>query len=318
MACNTPVALFGFNRPDLTARVFAEIRRAQPPQLFLVADGPRSEADKPKCQATRRVVQEVDWPCKLHTNFSETNLGCGHRVSSGLDWVFSQVEEAIILEDDCLPCPAFFNFCDMMLAHYRKESKVMHVAGSNFLDGKGDVNFSYHFSKYALVWGWATWRRAWQYYDFSIRTWPEFRKRRLREFFPDRIEAKHWPRRMEPIYRRERQDTWDYQWIFTLWSRDGYAITPSANLITNIGAGTEATHTKESDCANLPPGNLGELRHPPQMEINHAADGLTFDRFFGGARMRECATLRHHLTKPLRLWRKWISSSQVRFRKKVW
>src|SRR5687767_11209034 len=105
MSCGTPVALLGFNRPELTARVFAEIRKAGPPQLLFVADGPRSSADEAKCEATRRVIEGVDWPCKVQTNFAEKNLGCGHRVSSGLDWVFAQVEEAIILEDDCVPCP---------------------------------------------------------------------------------------------------------------------------------------------------------------------------------------------------------------------
>lgn len=307
MSCNTPVALFGFNRPELTARVFAEIRRARPPQLFFVADGPRSPADEPKCEATRRVIENVDWPCKIQTNFAETNMGCGHRISSGLNWVFSQVEEAIIVEDDCLPCPAFFTFCEAILARYRDEPKIMHVGGSNFSGNERPVNYSYYFSKYALIWGWATWRRAWKFYDFNIPAWPQFRKQRLREFFPDRIEAKHWPRRMEPIYRRERQDTWDYQWIFTLWANDGCAITPASNLITNIGTGVEATRTKDSDCANLPTGDLGELQHPPRIEIDAAADRITFDRFFGGSRTRERATLKYKLTKPLRLWQKWTA-----------
>ena len=307
MACHTPVALFGFNRPELTARVFAQIRDAQPPQLLFVTDGPRGEADKPNCDATRRLIEKVDWPCKVHTNFSETNLGCGHRVASGLDWVFSHVEEAIILEDDCLPCPAFFEFCEAMLTRYRDEPKVMHVAGSSFLGEKMDAAQSYYFSKYALVWGWATWRRAWRHYHFGIPGWPDFRKRRLRKLFPDSIEAKHWPRRMEAIHCGERQDTWDYQWIFTVWAQEGYAITPTANLITNIGAGAEATHTKESDCTDRPTRDPGKLRHPAKMEIDEAADRITFDRFFGGARMRERATLKHHLMKPMRLWRKWTS-----------
>lgn len=303
MSCGTPVALFGFNRPEPTARVFAEIRRAAPPQLLFVADGPRSRADEPLCEATRRVIQGVDWPCKVQTNFAEKNLGCGHRIASGLDWVFSNVSEAIILEDDCVPCPSFFPFCEAMLARYRNEPQVMHISGSNFLLGKHAVKDSYYFSKYALVWGWATWKRAWQHYDFGISDWPRLP---WPQVFPDRAEGRLWSRRLEPIYRKERQDTWDYQWIFTIWARRGLAITPRVNLVSNVGAGTAATHTHTpSACANLPTAELGALEHPSEFDIDEIADRLTFDHFYGGARLRERATWRYRLAKPFRLWRKW-------------
>lgn len=305
MSCQTPVALFGFNRPELTAQILAEIRRARPPQLLYVVDGPRSAADDASCEATRRLVREVDWPCKVQTNFAGSNLGCGRRVSSGLNWVFSQVEEAIILEDDCLPCPAFFAFCEAMLARYREDPKVMHISGSSFLGGAFNLNHSYCFSKYAVIWGWATWRRAWRHYDFAIPAWPDFRQRRLRERFPDRIEARHWISRMEPIYKRERQDTWDYQWIFTLWACDALAVMPKENLITNIGAGADATHMKKKSArANLPTGDPGQLKHPADIEIDDAADRIIFDRFFGGARMRQRATLKYQVAAPLRRLRR--------------
>ncbi|WP_223209916.1 hypothetical protein [Picosynechococcus sp. NKBG042902] len=106
----TPVAFIIFNRPDLTQIVFNEIRKAQPKQLFVIADGPRTPEEQEKCQAARDVIKQVDWDCEVFCNYADVNLGCRERVSSGITWVFEQVEEAIILEDDCVPAPSFFRF----------------------------------------------------------------------------------------------------------------------------------------------------------------------------------------------------------------
>ncbi|MGC1799486.1 MAG: hypothetical protein WA701_03795, partial [Solirubrobacterales bacterium] len=183
----TPVAMLIFNRPETTARVFERVREARPPKLLVVADGPR--ADRPgeagRCREARAVVEAVDWPCELMTDYSEVNLGCGKRISSGLDWVFDSVEEAIVLEDDCLPHPSFFRFCEELLKRYRAEERVVHVSGDNFqsagraggavgrllrLAGRS-WSPSYYFSRYAHVWGWASWRRAWSDYDFEMTAW---------------------------------------------------------------------------------------------------------------------------------------------------
>jgi hypothetical protein len=159
---NTPIAFFIFNRPDTTARVFEAIRQAQPSKLLVVADGPRSTrpGEAEKCAATRAIIDQVDWECEVLTNYSDVNLGCRHRVSSGLDWVFEQVEEAIILEDDCLPHPTFFRFCEELLEWYRHDHRIVAISGDNFQNGHQSGEFSYYFSRYVHIWGWATWRRG--------------------------------------------------------------------------------------------------------------------------------------------------------------
>src|SRR5688572_9392277 len=220
MSCATAVALFVFNRPRQAAEVFEAIRRARPPRLFLIADGPRHAEDVPGCEASRALAGQVDWPCEVRTNFSEKNLGCGRRVASGLDWVFQAAPEAIILEDDCVPAESFFPYCDELLARYRDDPRVMHIAGSSFLPPGSRCKHSYYFSKYALVWGWASWRRAWQHYRFSIPYWPEFKRNKLPLICPDRLEERHWSRRCEPIYDGARADTWDYQWTCALWEQN--------------------------------------------------------------------------------------------------
>lgn len=174
---STAIAFCIFNRPDRTQQVFQAIREAQPSQLLVIADGPRSghPNDLEDCQITRSIIDQVDWDCEVLTNFSDINLGCRQRISSGLDWVFEQVEEAIILEDDCLPDPSFFPYCQELLERYRDTPEVMMISGNNFQFGHNPVEHSYYFSHYGHVWGWATWRRAWQKYDNSLAQWPQLR-----------------------------------------------------------------------------------------------------------------------------------------------
>lgn len=241
----TPVAFLVFNRPDVTEKVFAEIRKAKPPQLLVVADGPRKE--KPdeieKCQAVRSIIEKVDWECQVYKNYSDINLGCKLRVSSGLDWVFDQVETAIILEDDCLPHQTFFRFCDELLGKYREDQRVMMISGTNTLgEWKSNIQ-SYHFSYFGMIWGWASWRRAWQYYDVEMKLWaqPEM-KTLVRDVLGNDKQYNRIKKGLDSIY--DGCDTWDYQFAFSRFSQSGLTITPAVNLISNIGFDVEATHTK--------------------------------------------------------------------------
>jgi hypothetical protein len=274
-----PVAFFIFNRPQVTAQVYARIRAARPARLLVVADGPRRSRPEEAelCRATRQIVSSPDWPCELLTNFADENLGCRRRVSSGIDWVFQQCSEAIILEDDCLPCPAFFAFCSTMLNHYRDDPRIMHVSGNNFQGGRIRGEGSYFFSRYPLSWGWATWRRAWQYYDVKVASWPEaYRNRWLESILDDPEEMQHWEGTFDSLYRG-RIDTWDYQWLFACWRRGGLSILPNVNLVTNIGIGPDATHFREGHSTlGIPTGELGNCIHPSAVIRDAQADQFMF------------------------------------------
>lgn len=243
---DTPVALFIFRRPETTARVFAEIARARPSKLLIIADGPSPSrpGEAERCAATRAIVEQVDWPCSVLRNYADTNLGLRARVASGLDWVFSQVDEAIILEDDCLPHPTFFGYCRELLDRYRHAPHIMHIAGSNFLPPSLTPSTSYYFSRYPLIWGWATWARAWQHYDLNLTLLDDAQQRRafLRQL-TDWRERRFWERTLTRI-RRGALNTWDYQWSLTCRLRQGLAINPSRNLVINIGIGPDAHHTQ--------------------------------------------------------------------------
>ncbi|MDT8281405.1 MAG: glycosyltransferase family 2 protein [Gammaproteobacteria bacterium] len=235
----TPVVFIIFNRPDVTALTFRAIAKARPKRLFILADGPRSPDEEELCAQTRAVVTEsIDWDCELTTDFSELNLGCKQRSVSGFDWVFSQVDEAIFLEDDCLPDTIFFRFCEEMLEYYRDDMRVMMINGSNYLERWKSESQSYHFSNFGSPWGWATWKRAWKFNDITMKHWGhEDIKLRIRDVLANEECFSLTARRYDKAYNNPKnRHTWDLQWMFARQMQSGLTIVPAVNLISNQGA----------------------------------------------------------------------------------
>ena len=253
-----PILFLVFNRPGTTGLVMDAIRAARPPRLYVAADGPREgkTGEAQRCAEVRRLATQVDWPCEVRTLFRERNLGCGHAVDSAITWFFEQEGEGIILEDDCLPSMDFFPYCAELLERYRDDERVMSICGSAYANIRLDYPSSYYFCYYADIWGWATWRRAWQHYDSKMQSWPAFRARGGLETLaagrPWR--SSFWTQKFDATYGG-RISTWDYQWVFTVIERGGLACYPTRNLISNLGIGPDATHTIVSNPNDYPLAN---------------------------------------------------------------
>jgi hypothetical protein len=282
----TPVLFLIFNRPDLTQKVFNEIKKAKPLELYVAADGPRENVrgEKEKCEKTREIIKKVDWDCDVHTLFRRENLGCKIAVSSAIDWFFDHVKEGIILEDDCFPSQSFFRFCQALLNKYRFHDNIMHINGNNF--GKLlNINSSYDFCSYPHVWGWATWKRAWSHYDVKMKGWKDLKirgkvKKNMKwNIFKYKLEENKFNR----TYKNE-MDTWDYQWQYTIYLNHGIVICPQKNLISNIGFDHDATHTlnKNSLKANLNIYKIDfPLNHPHKIHINKQCNDLYGEYMIG-------------------------------------
>ena len=266
VALDTPVLFLIFNRPEPTLRVFDAIRKVEPKYLFVAADGPRSDrpGDADLCKRTRAILQQVDWDCDLRVLLRDENLGVKHGVASAINWFFGEVPEGIILEDDCLPEPTFFQFCSELLQRYREDDRVGAICGDHFGGLRSNYPYSYYFSRYNLIWGWASWRRAWRLYDIDMKLWPEIRDCGwLDQMFADRRTVNFWTKRLNAVYTNATS-TWDYQWMFALWINSGLTIMPRVNQIKNIGFGIDATHTtKENSFSNRPTFAMSlPLKHP--------------------------------------------------------
>lgn len=305
MSCKTPVVFIIFRRPDLTKQVFEAIRQARPEKLFVIADGPRNADEAVICRQTRALTEQVDWPCEVSRNYAEVNMGARRRISRGLDWVFEQVDEAIILEDDCLPHPSFFGYCTEMLAHYREDTRIWCISGNNFQNGQHRGDGSYYFSNYPHTWGWATWKRAWQQYDHEMANWPAIRDGNFLEgILDDPLEVKYWYVIFQNLYTLGQPDAWDYIWIMTCWKNHGLAVLPNVNLVSNVGFRNDATNTKTKSGASekvKPTADIGAIRHPSFLTRDVEADRFTFEHVFGGAGMRRALCWKYRLRK--RLWR---------------
>ncbi|HWO43946.1 MAG TPA: glycosyltransferase family 2 protein [Candidatus Eisenbacteria bacterium] len=278
-----PVVFIIFNRPEATSQVFREIARARPKKLFIIADGPRNgdARDAALCAQTRAVVERIDWKCEVFKKYSSTNVGLTRSILAGIDWVFDQVEEAIILEDDCLPHPTFFPYCAELLEKYRADERVMMIAGRNRF--RLPTPYSYCFTYNHSNWGWATWRRAWRHHDLTMESWPRLKKSRwLSSIIHRESLASDWERIFDEMHATSSNPrTWDYQWTYAVWSRNGLAVTPSVNLIKNIGFGEGATNTTSLDDtrATVPAKPISfPLIHPPAVARDALADHIVFER----------------------------------------
>ncbi|PSB32749.1 hemolytic protein HlpA-like protein [Chlorogloea sp. CCALA 695] len=278
MSFSTPVAFLIFNRPELTKIVFEGIRQAKPKKLLVVADGARFPEEVERCEKARAIVEKVDWDCEVFKNYSDVNLGCKLRVSSGLNWVFNIVEEAIILEDDCVPHPDFFRFCEKMLEYYNSDTRIMMICGTNYLHNKVNIEESYFFSNYYPVWGWATWKRAWRLYDVDIQNWETFKSNnQLKWIFSNKRIAQYYENMFQLI--KDNFNTWDIQWWYTCIFQNSLAIVPRVNLISNIGfVGTHA-ETQRNICINMPTYAIdtNNFKHPKFVTPNILLNQMTYE-----------------------------------------
>ena len=282
----TPVLFLIFNRPLHTQKVFEQIRAAKPKRLFIAADGPRMgvENDIENCKRTRSyVLENMDWDCEVRTLFRDFNLGCGVAPAEAITWFFENVEEGIILEDDCLPNPFFFKFCSELLTHYKNEERVMHISGNNFQDGNTRGDASYYFSAYNHNWGWATWRRCWSKFEYSITDFDRDRlSNNLNHYGFNKRERHFWVAIFEKMNEKKPKDIWDYQWAYAIWKNEGVSILPNENLVINIGFGSDATHTKivPHQFQQMKYGKMDSLVYTGQIRLNNEADHFTFKTHF--------------------------------------
>lgn len=299
---NVPILFLVFNRLDTAKKVLMRIRKVRPSKFYIACDGPRLDhagETKEVDQIRKYILSQIDWECEVKTLFRENNLGCMMAVSSAISWFFSQEEMGIILEDDCLPSNSFFYYCQELLYKYKDDMRIWHIGGYRHPDLLVD-NYSYDFSRYASVWGWASWANRWEHYDVNMREFslnPDIMKRY--SFFETAVENKDRAYIL-PNVLNGKINTWDYQWDFTVRINNGLAIRPSKNLIHNIGFGENATHTFKADKSirdNLECDIELPLTHPSFMMVNSQIDSMYFHKH---VKPRMCSRMKSWVKRVLR------------------
>jgi hypothetical protein len=276
----TPILFLIFNRLETTKLVFERIKSIKPAALYIACDGPRETKSSEQLVVKELrdwVINSINWECEYKLLFRETNLGCGLAVSSAIDWFFQHVEMGIILEDDCLVDHSFFQYSEELLWKYKDDPRISCICSSNTIEYSGQYGESYFFSKYSLIWGWASWRRAWKYYDFRLESWPELKKsgwlRKIDRSFHFRL---YWTHVFDTCFQR-KVDTWDFQWTYACWLQKGLSIIPNTNLVRNIGIGISETHNVPAHFASFKENMMSfPLLHPIEITTKkHIEDTLT-------------------------------------------
>jgi hypothetical protein len=301
----TPILFLVFNRPSTTKIVFEAIRKARPSKLYIAADGPRRNkpGEAEKCHEVRAIVTNVDWDCDVKTLFREENFGCGKGVSSGITWFFENEPEGIILEDDCVPNSSFFPYCAELLERYRHDSRIMEISGNNIRPGKfSSDDPSYSFSDHNGIWGWASWRRAWNLYDYEMTQYKKVKEQGLlRNKFASIYEEHYFNWVFERTYLFPHI-TWDYQWEFVKRINSGLTIVPKKNMVINIGFGAEATSTTSVDS----PGSEMKaellefpLKHPTHVISHKEADKEAFINYMTTRKSRLISHIKNLLPESV-------------------
>ena len=275
MQFKVPILIIIFNRPELVQQLFNEIKKQKPKYLFISCDGPRENrsGEIELLNQSKAVFNQIDWDCEIKTQYRNENWGAGKSISDALIWFFNQVEEGIIFEEDCLPHQDFFPYCEELLQKYRTNEQIMFIGGNNFLK-ETKSKYSYYFSAYPHIWGWASWKRIIDGYSFDL-------KNVSKKDFRDAIsnynfswsEKRVWFDKFRRI-QMGQINSWDYQLTYNIWSKNGISIIPSLNLVRNNGFGSNAIHCKdqESDFANLEINKILPLNHPQNICINKDND----------------------------------------------
>ncbi len=278
LALPTPILIIAYRREETTRKVLEAVRAVRPERLYVACNAPQPDrpAEAGQCDAVRRLFDAPDWPCEVHRLFRDEHLCARDSISGAISWFFEHEPQGIILEDDCVPSASFFHFAQELLERYADDRRVGMISGDNFQYGQRRGEASYYFSRYCHIWGWATWRDRWASYDAAMHLWPAYRDRVL-DSLGGRLECAYWGRILDRTHAG-LIDTWDYQWLFANWLQHRVNVIPQINLVSNIGFGEQAHHTRNlTRAANMAAGELGfPLAHPQAFLPDQEADRYTF------------------------------------------
>lgn len=251
-----PILLLTFNRLELVREQLLNLQNIRPDRLYISSDGPRNKQEQEIIELIRGEIDKlITWNCKVYKKYEEQNLGCGRGVSSAISWFFREEEMGVILEDDCLVSQSFFQFCEELLNKYRNDQKIAGItADFKFIKNELD-DTGYGYIDFPLIWGWASWRRVWSQYSYDLDKYDVASKNiNFLEGF-NKNAKKYWLTNWQKI-KDHSVDTWDYQFSYLVLKERLRFIHPMRNMVTNIGFGIEATHTKNR---NDPTSNLEKI-----------------------------------------------------------
>lgn len=241
------VLIVGFNRPEMTRRLIERVKCLYNPRiLYLAVDGARETVpgEIAKVDQVRQLVQVCGSETEIRTLFHDRNVGCARGVPAGVSWMLEEEEQGIVLEDDIVVSRAFFQYMDWCLEHFKDDNRVLHISGFQPFGEK--LSGSYPeilINTHPYVWGWGTWRRAWDVFDEAtvyeprgtIVRWMSNSTKNRRSLMYYTLAAR--------MTAQEKVKAWDFRWVLSIARMNGLCLVPRQSLVQNVGFGANASHT---------------------------------------------------------------------------
>ena len=279
---NTPVLYITFARPEYASQSFAAIKKAQPRKLYFYSNKARN--DKPdevqRNNEVRSYVNQIDWDCEIVTWFRDEYVDVFTSLWGAIDWVFQNEKEAIVIEEDVVTCSAFFDYMDKLIVKYRDNEKVWIISGDNAAPQYNPKGLSYFATRFADIYGWASWANRWHSLDRKMENWPSFRKSKdYRNYYGNCLQRLLQRAYFDQVYKKMlTYNPWDFIFHYNMALNNTYCLMPNVNMVADIGV-SGANHT-EGEISPLSTIMIDDEQFPFGMEESININPTDFDRKF--------------------------------------
>ena len=299
-----PILIIVFNRIEETKKLLDSLRILKPKKIYVACDGPRKNKleEHEIVIKVRNLINTIDWDCKIIRKFSEENLGCKINIIEAIDWLFENEEKGIILEDDCIPNKSFIDFCEFSLEKYKNNEIIMHINGSFYLDNFVEIPHSYYYSKISSCWGWATWKRAWSKLERNLIDYKkDSYSGKIFKYYNNNHKMTKWMESYFDDTLYSKSKVWSSYWAYTIMKYDSLCITPTKNLVENIGmndAGNSNIVDSFKLYGNFKSKEMNSFIHQDNINYIPSYDNLHFDKIISitDPRINENLILRFYKT----------------------
>ena len=284
------VLLICYRRIESTLKIL-EIVKHWGHEIVISVDGPQKAHEVAVASLIAELVSFREMNENTRLLVRPKNLGLAFNVTRSIDEVLVDNDAIIVLEDDCIPDPTAGRYFTELLEYFKDDLRIFSVSGSAFLaQDETPVTmrrFSYLFSKYPHVWGWATWKDRWSQYDLKTPDLESFVNDHPSLCLYSRhwIEKEFWIQTLRGYRSLAAPQSWDFQWSFTHFKNSGLCIIPTANLISNVGdvCGTHVAdvlpHNRISNSTAFP------ISHYPFVVPSIDYDNKVFLNNYNGRKM---------------------------------
>ena len=301
-----PIVIFAYNRPDhlrRTLEALAKNELASESVLYIFCDGSKegaSEEMREKVEATRALAKAVMGFKELHVVERPRNIGLKENIVGAVTEVVNRYGSIITLEDDVVTSIGFLRFMNDALETYKDEEKVMHISAYMY-PHKGRLPETFFFPVPYPGGGWATWARAWKYYDDDTESVYNQWKDRWEEF--DVLGGDYLSKQLKANYNGTMK-TWFVKWHAVLLSRKALTLYPHQSLTNNIGFDDEATNcyaTNRFDVLDLA-SHVDVMKNP--VKVNRKASRIIYDFYQGHwYNKRRRTALMKKMVRVLTFWK---------------